>query len=80
MTNPLKLPKPITGFYCGNYKDAKNVVDEILHDFGWKDTFDMGEISMSRYTEMLGAILVPIYGNPGTMNWGLRLVRDIKNK
>jgi hypothetical protein len=28
---------------------------EILHDFGWTDTFDMGDISMSRYTEMLGA-------------------------
>ena len=80
MTNHSKLPEPITGFYCGNNKDAKKVVDEILRDFGWKDTFDMGDISMPKYTEMLGAIWVPIYGNLGTMNWGLRLIRNIKNK
>ena len=80
MTNPSKLPEAITGFYCGNDKDAKKIVDEILHDFGWKDTFDLGDISMSRYTEMLGAFWVPVYGSLGTMNWGLRLVRDIKNK
>ena len=80
MTEPSKLTEPITGFYCGNDKDAKKVVDEILHDFGWADTFDMGDISMSRYTEMLGAIWVPIYGNLGNMNWGFRLVRELKNK
>ena len=80
MTNPSKLAEPITGFYCGNDKEAKEVVCKILGDFGWTDTFDMGDISMSRYTEMLGAIWVPIYGNLGNMTWGLRLVKDIKNQ
>ena len=46
---------------------------EILHDFGWTDTFDMGDISMSR--EMLGAFWVPVFGQLNTMHWGFRLVR-----
>ena len=48
---------------------------EILHDFGWTDTFDMGDISMSRYTEMLGAFWVPVFGQLNTMHWGFRFVR-----
>ena len=80
MTDPSKLAEPITGFYCGNDKDAKKVVDGILHDFGWTDTFDIGDISMSRYTEMMGAFWVPVYGQLKNMNWGLRLVKDLKKK
>ena len=41
---------------------------------------DIGDISMSRYTEMLGAFWVPIYGKVGNMNWGLKLVRELKKK
>ena len=80
MTSPSNLAEPITGFYCGNDKSAKEVVNNILHDFGWTDTFDLGDISMSRYTEMLGAIWVPIYGQLKTMDWGFRLIRDLKKK
>jgi predicted dinucleotide-binding enzyme len=76
MTNPEKLKEPVTGFYCGNDKQAKAEVKEILQDFGWQDTFDLGNISMSRYTEMLGAFWVPVLGQLGTMQWGFRLVRD----
>ena len=80
MTNPGQLNESITGFYCGNDNDAKETVNKILHDFGWSDTLDIGDISMSRYTEMLGAFWVPIYGKVGNMNWGLKLVRDLKKK
>ena len=80
MTNPTKLAEPITGFYCGNDKSAKEVVNGILHDFGWTDTQDLGDISMSRYTEMLGAIWVPLYGQLGTMDWGIKLVKELKKK
>lgn len=75
MTRPQALPEPITGFYCGNDAEAKAAVAQLLHDFGWKDTFDLGDISMSRYTEMLGAFWVPLYKQLGHMNWGLKLVR-----
>ena len=78
MTNPEELSEPVTGFYCGNDADAKEAVKKILKDFGWEDTFDMGDISMSKYTEMLGAFWVPVFRKMGTMRWGFRLVRTVK--
>ena len=80
MTNPSSLAEPITGFYLGNDEKAKEVVNQILHDFGWTETLDIGNISMSRYTEMLGAFWVPLYGKLGNMNWGFRLVHEPKKK
>ena len=87
MTNPGELSEPVTGFYCGNDAEAKEAVRQILADFGWQETFDMGDISMSRYTEMLGAFWVPVYGQIGHMHWGFRLVingkeynKELKNK
>lgn len=75
MTAPQQLPEPVTGFYCGNDTEAKTVVAELLKDFGWQDTMDLGDISMSRYTEMLGAFWPAVYGRLGHMNWGFKLVR-----
>lgn len=75
MTKPEILSEPVTVFYCGNDAASKEIVKEILHDFGWTDTFDLGDISMSRYTEMLGAFWVPVFRQLHTMEWGLRLVR-----
>ncbi len=80
MTNPSSLAEPITGFYLGNDEKAKEVVNQILHDFGWTETLDIGNISMSRYTEMLGAFWVPLYGKLGNMNWGFKLVHELKKK
>ena len=78
MTNPGELAEPVTGFYCGNDAAAKDAVREILKEFGWTDTFDLGDISMSRYTEMLGAFWVPVFGQLNTMHWGFRLVRTTR--
>lgn len=72
---PDTLPEVATCFYCGNSPEAKAAVAELLHDFGWSDTFDLGSIEMARYTEMLGAFWVPVYQQLGSMHWGLRLVR-----
>lgn len=78
MVHPEELKEAPTAFYCGNDAEAKTEVDRILKDFGWKDTFDMGDISMSRYTEMLGAFWVPLFGKLGTMHWGFRLIKETK--
>lgn len=75
MSNPEQLPEAVTGFYCGNDKDAKAEVAKLLTDFGWKDTLDLGDISMSRYTEMLGAFWPAALNATGNMDWGFRLVR-----
>ena len=75
MTHPDELPEPITGFYCGNNKGAKAEVAKLLTDFGWRDTMDLGDISMSRYTEMLGAFWPAALNGTGHMRWGFQLVR-----
>lgn len=75
MTAPQQLQETITGFYCGNDAEAKTIVAGLLKDFGWQDTMDLGDISMSRYTEMLGAFWPAVYGRLGHMNWGFKLVR-----
>ena len=75
MTAPQQLSEAVTGFYCGNDVEAKTVVAELLKDFGWQDTMDLGDISMSRYTEMLGAFWPAAHGRLGHMNWGFKLVR-----
>ena len=75
MTHPNELPEPITGFYCGNDKEAKAEVTKLLTDFGWRDTMDLGDISMSRYTEMLGAFWPAGLNATGNMEWGFKLVR-----
>ena len=75
MTDPGQLPEAVTGFYCGDDKEAKAEVAMLLADFGWTDTMDLGDISMSRYTEMLGAFWPAVYGQLGHMNWGFKLIR-----
>ena len=75
MTHSGELPEPITGFYCGNDKKAKAEVAKLLTDFGWRDTMDLGDISMSRYTEMLGSFWPDGLNATGTMEWGFKLVR-----
>lgn len=75
MTHPDELPEPVTGFYCGNDSGAKVFVENLLKDFGWQDTMDLGDISMSRYTEMLGAFWPAGLNGLGNMRWGFRLVR-----
>ena len=62
-------------FYCGNDADAKVEVAALLKDFGWTDTLDLGDISMSRYTEMLGAFWPAALNVTGNMDWGFKLVR-----
>ena len=75
MVHPRLLPEAITGFYCSNDADAKAEVAVLLKDFGWEDTFDLGNISMSRYTEMLGSFWVAALSATGNMDWGIKLVR-----
>lgn len=75
ITNPGLLSEAVTGFYCGNDKEAKAEVAKLLADFGWTDMLDLGDISMSRYTEMLGAFWPAGLNATGTMEWGFKLVR-----
>ena len=53
----------------------KAAADALLRDFGWQDTMDLGDISMARYTEMLGAFWPAVYGALGHMEWAFKLIR-----
>lgn len=75
MTAPKQLPEAVTGFYCGNNAEAKASVAQLMQDFGWQDTLDLGGICMARYTEMLGACWPALYSGLGYMDWGFKLIR-----
>ena len=57
---------PPTMFFCGNDKDAKKKVDDLLKQFGW-ETVDIGGIEGSRLLEPL-CILWVVYG-AATNTW-----------
>ncbi|HEU5101908.1 MAG TPA: NAD(P)-binding domain-containing protein [Roseiflexaceae bacterium] len=45
-----------TVFVCGNDSRAKAQVAGLLHEFGWQDILDLGDITAARGTEMMLAI------------------------
>jgi predicted dinucleotide-binding enzyme len=60
----------------GNDADAKHQVGEYLKNwFGWKDTFDLGDITTARGTEMLLPLWVRIYGALGTPHFNFKIAR-----
>ena len=58
----------------------KRISFETMKKKFYYETFDMGDISMSRYSEMLGSFWVPLYKQLGTMKWGFRLVKTVKGE
>lgn len=61
MSQPKYFEGTPTMFYCGNNPAAKAVVAKILDAIGWKDTTDLGDITMSRLLEPL-CLLWVTYG------------------
>jgi predicted dinucleotide-binding enzyme len=62
-------------FICGNDDDAKKKVLEILNDFGWEGSIDMGGIEISRYLEPI-CILWVIYGfKTNSWNHAFKMLR-----
>jgi 8-hydroxy-5-deazaflavin:NADPH oxidoreductase len=50
---------PPTMFFCGNDRDAKHEVEEILREFGW-EWVDLGGIVQSRLIEPLAMIWIDV--------------------
>lgn len=77
MVNPEAVPggQP-TLFVSGNDSAAKaTVTDWLKTSFGWKDVFDLGDITTARGTEMLLPVWVRAFGVLQTPLFGLKLVR-----
>lgn len=64
-----------TMFVCGDDADAKATVIDLLHEFGWRDIIDLGDITNARGTEQLLPIWIRLMGTLGTPAFGFKVVR-----
>jgi predicted dinucleotide-binding enzyme len=64
-----------TMFIAGNNVRSKREVEIILHQFGWTDVIDLGDIQHSRSTEMLLPIWVSTYMVTKNNYIGFKIVR-----
>ena len=76
MANPQQLAQgDHTVFVSGNDAEAKAQVTDILHEFGWADVIDLGDITTARGTEMLVPIWLRLWGALGTGLFNVKVVR-----
>lgn len=77
MVNPGRLGGGAhTMFLAGNDAGAKAQVRGLLVEgFGWRDIVDLGDITMSRGTEMYLPLWVRLYGALGTPHFNVHVVR-----
>ena len=62
-------------FLSGNDGAAKGRVAELLGGFGWKNIFDLGDISTSRGTEAYLLLWIRLWGSLGSPDFNIHLVR-----
>ena len=77
MVNPSLLKGEHDVFICGNDKDAKAKVKEMLSWFGWKPgmMIDLGDITASRGMEMILPLWIRMWGVLQTPNFNFRIVK-----
>jgi predicted dinucleotide-binding enzyme len=64
-----------TVFVSGNDAAAKQTVTKLLESFGWRDIFDLGDITTARGTEMILPIWVRVWGATKNPMFSFKLVR-----
>jgi predicted dinucleotide-binding enzyme len=64
-----------TIFVSGNDAAAKETVTKLLESFGWRDVFDVGDITTARGTEMMLPIWVRLFGVMKTPMFSFKVVR-----
>lgn len=64
-----------TMLLCGNDTGAKKVVTDILHQFGWNDIVDLGDISASRGLEMMLPVWLRTWMATGNGHFAFKIVR-----
>jgi 8-hydroxy-5-deazaflavin:NADPH oxidoreductase len=75
MVNPLQLADGNhTVFVSGNDADAKAQVIALLQSFGWKDIFDLGDITSARGTEMMMPLWLRTFGKLGNVPYNFKIV------
>jgi len=77
MVNPALVPGDHDIFVCGNDKDSKARVAELLKQwFGWRSVIDLGDISAARATEQMMPIWLRLYGVLGVPHFNVRIVAE----
>jgi hypothetical protein len=64
-----------TVFLSGNDAEAKTKVAELLRSFGWKDIFDLGDITTARGAEMYLPLWLRLLGAAQTPMFNVKLTR-----
>ncbi|MBK9731916.1 MAG: NAD(P)-binding domain-containing protein [Chitinophagaceae bacterium] len=75
MVNPALVSGKIDMLMCGNDENAKNVVSQMLTDFGWKNIIDLGTIQSARYMESFVLLWVNLMQKFGDPYFGIKFVR-----
>jgi predicted dinucleotide-binding enzyme len=77
MVDPARLPDSHEVFVAGDDQAAKEIVRDLLRQFGWPDANirDLGGIRAARGLEMYLALWLSLFGTLGTSEFNLKLVR-----
>jgi predicted dinucleotide-binding enzyme len=75
MINPAGVPGDHDLFICGNDAAAKQTVQELVRQWGWKSIIDMGDITNARATEQLLPIWIRLMVMFGSPVFNFRIVR-----
>ncbi len=73
-------PKSLAGgdhhiFICGNEKEAKDQVIELMKGYGWENIIDLGDITSSRGTEMFLPLWLRLMGILGTPQFNIKIAK-----
>jgi 8-hydroxy-5-deazaflavin:NADPH oxidoreductase len=75
MVDPARVAGEHDMFVCGNDAEAKEHVNGLLREFGWRSIIDLGDITGARATEQLLPIWLRLFGMFGTPEFNFRVVR-----
>jgi 8-hydroxy-5-deazaflavin:NADPH oxidoreductase len=75
MVNPSIVPGDSDVFVSGNDAGAKAQVVKLLQSFGWKQPFDLGDITTARGTEMMLPVWLRLWGALGKPEFNFKIVR-----
>lgn len=60
MVDPSMKNIPPIQWVAGNHQGAKEQVTLLLHDLGWSEVFDLGDLKLSRLQESIGLLVTGI--------------------
>jgi predicted dinucleotide-binding enzyme len=75
MVDPSLVPGDHDVFLCGNDRQAKDQVTNIVKSFGWRSIIDLGDITAARGTEMLLPIWLRLMGHYQSPNFNFKIAR-----